>query len=312
MPRKERIILSRDLGVMHIYSKVAGGEFLLGPKEKEQLLRMLERFSSGFLVTIHEFAIMSNHFHLVISEGRQDAAAASKEELIQRYRRIYGDNSDPPIGRQLPNGRFIPDEDEGIERLRRRLGSVSAFVQELKQRFSLWYNKENKRKGYFWGGRFGSSLVERGDAAMVTGSYLNLNPVRANLVKTPDEYRWCGLGLWARNRKRARNLLSPMPVQPGQTPLDAASYRLFVYHYGNKPISGECSIDPTIVAQVDALCGRIGLLDLAGHRIRNFSEGIALGSFEFITRIQTKIQSPSPKARRVHKSLELYCPRVLV
>lgn len=294
---------------MHIYSKLAGGELLLGAEEKEHLLSMIERFKSGFFVTVHEFAIMSNHFHLVISEGGQDAHNATKEDLLERYRNIYGHNAEPPIGRQLASGRFIPDPDGGLERLRRRLGSVSSFIQEIKQRFTLWYNLKHKRKGYLWGGRFGASLVERGDAALVTGGYLNLNPVRAKIAKTPDEYRWCGLGLRARDRKRAQRLLTPMPVQPGERLLNEAEYRLFVYRYGGKNIPDKGSISFQQVAEVEVHCGRIGILDLTRYRIRNLSEGFALGSQEFISLIQKKTENPAVKVQRIRQGLALYCTR---
>lgn len=296
---------------MHIYSKLAGGELLLGAEEKEHLLSMIERFKSGFFVTVHEFAIMSNHFHLVISEGGQDALAASRENLLERYRNIYGEDAEPPIGRQLPNGRFIPDPDGGLERLRKRLGSLSSFVQELKQRFTLWYNQKHERKGYLWGGRFGASLVERGDAALVMGGYLNLNPVRAKIVNAPEDYRWCGLGLRARDPRRARKILDPMPVQSGERPLSEAEYRLFVYRYGSRNIPDKGSIPTRRVAEVETRCGRIGIMDLARYRIRNLSEGFALGSQEFISLIQKKTENPAVKVQRIRQGLELYCTRNL-
>lgn len=311
MPRRKRIILSQELGVMHIYSRLAGDDLLLGPKEKEQLLNMIERFSAAFFVKLHEFTVMSNHFHLVVSEGREEAQNAGKLELIDRYRRVYGKDADPPIGRQLPNGRFIPDPDGGLERLRRRLGSVSAFVQELKQRFTLWYNRKNKRKGVLWGGRFGTTLIERGDAALVIGGYLNLNPVRAGMVDVPDDYRWCGLALYARNPKRARKMMAPMPLQIGQDPLDTAAYRLFVYRYGARRVPGKRHIRPDQLARVEALCGRIGLADLAGHRIRNFSEGFVLGSPEFIARVLDPESKQITKVRRIREGLELFSTRRL-
>ena len=311
MPRRERVILPRELGVMHIYSKVAGGHLLLGPEEKEQLLKMIKRYSSAFFVTLHEFTVMSNHFHLVLSEGREDALNASRDVLLNRYRQIYGEDADPPVGRQLPNGRFIPDPDGGIERLRKRLGSVSSFVQELKQRFTRWYNKKNHRKGYLWGARFGTTLIEKGDAALIVGGYLNLNPVRARMVKLPDEYRWCGLGFHSRNPEEARELMSPMPLQPGETPLDLLAYRLFVYRYGARPIPGKWHIHPDQVARVEAICRRIGILDMADQRIRNFSEGFALGSPEFIARVQDPERKKGVKARPVRKGVELFCTRVL-
>jgi hypothetical protein len=76
---------------------------------------------------------MSNHFHILVTGLEKEAANASKEELLQRYHLIYGDDAEPPAGTYDSSGQLIPDADGGVERLRRRLGSISRFVQELKQ-----------------------------------------------------------------------------------------------------------------------------------------------------------------------------------
>ena len=82
---------------------------------------------------------MGNHFHVLASGLEQEAQNASKEELLERYKRIYPKETEPPPGSYQPNGDLIPDEDGGIQRLRERLGSISRFVQELKQRVGSLY-----------------------------------------------------------------------------------------------------------------------------------------------------------------------------
>jgi putative transposase len=79
-----------------------------------------------------------------------------------------------------------------------------------------WYNKRHERKGTLWMDRYKSVLVEgrrerRGDAGAsqvdvlrVMACYIDLNPVRAGLVKNPGEYRWCGYGEAMGGGKEAR------------------------------------------------------------------------------------------------------------
>ena len=116
----------------------------------------------------------------------------------------------------LPSGSIdfdveeIPDSDCGKERLRVRLGSVSCFMQELQQTFSRWYNKRNDRVGYFWSSRFKSILVSRGESQLVCSSYIDLNPIRAGIVRKPEEYRWCTLGYLARNSKKDQSWINPI------------------------------------------------------------------------------------------------------
>ncbi len=313
MPRRNRAIVSRECGHNHIYSRIAGGEKIIGDQEKEYLFKLIIRYASGFFVTIHSFSIMSNHFHILLSEGREDAENATKEELLDRYHSIFGEDADPPGGRQCANGEVIPDPDGGIERLRKRLESVSRFIQEIKQAFSHWYNARNERKGYLWGDRFGNQQVEKGDAGLVSSAYIELNPVRAKMVASPDDFRWCSMGLRARDPVRARKLLSLLPDFEAQSPLSQreAKYRLSVYRYGLVPVPGKASIDPKLVAEVEALCGRIGIADLVSYRIRNLSEGIALGSPDFIASIQKSLGRKRIKPRRVLDHSELYCTRLL-
>ncbi|MGK0188400.1 MAG: hypothetical protein ACI9R3_004196 [Verrucomicrobiales bacterium] len=74
-----------------------------------------------------------------------------------------------------------------------RLYDLSAFVGEVKQRFSQWYNKRNERLGPLWEDRFKSVLVQGDPGVLATvAAYIDLNSVRAGVVKDPREWRWCG------------------------------------------------------------------------------------------------------------------------
>ena len=68
------------------------------------------------------------------------------------------------------------------------MGDVSAFMKELKQRFSIWFNRSHKRFGTLWAERFKSVLIENAASALRTvAAYIDLNPVRAGLVEDPKE-----------------------------------------------------------------------------------------------------------------------------
>jgi hypothetical protein len=56
------------------------------------------------------------------------------------------------------------------------------------------YNKENRRTGTLWEERFKSVIVESGNASRMMAAYIDLNPVRAGMVKDPAEYRWSSYG----------------------------------------------------------------------------------------------------------------------
>ena len=71
------------------------------------------------------------------------------------------------------------------ERLKSRMGEVSVFMKELKQCFSIWFNRTYDNHGTLWSERFKSLLVENSPEALkMVAAYIDLNPVRAGLAET--------------------------------------------------------------------------------------------------------------------------------
>ena len=137
MPRKCREWVAGEFGSVHLISRTAGNAIWFDRRETEYLKSLLHRFAAGFFIHIHTYCIMNNHFHILATCRDEEAEKASPQELLQRYQSIYGKNARPPEGSRDKDNILIPDEDCGIERLRRRLGSISRFVQEFKQTFSF-------------------------------------------------------------------------------------------------------------------------------------------------------------------------------
>ncbi len=314
MARSKRQWISQDAGSFHIISRVAGGELLFTESDKEFFLKLLERFAAGFFLEIHAFSIMSNHFHILATGLEREARQASKDELFRRYRLMYGKDSEPPAGTYNSSYQLIPDADGGEERLRQRLGTISRFVQELKQSFSRWYNKSYGRFGYLWGDRFKGVIVSKGEAQLACSAYIDLNPVRAGMVQKPEDYRWCSLGLRVRSPNRAKKLLRPLSLLPCFGDKDKAAessldieppfnplvisensfdhvfpYREFVYKSGGIERSGSAHLWPEIVNEVEAYHGKFGVRDRFRYRLKNISEGIALGNYALIADLQRSL-----------------------
>jgi hypothetical protein len=62
------------------------------------------------------------------------------------------------------------------------------------QRYTQWHNRTHSRTGRLWEDRFKSVIVEDGVAAKTMAAYIDLNPVRAGMVKDPADYRWSSYG----------------------------------------------------------------------------------------------------------------------
>jgi len=77
------------------------------------------------------------------------------EDIKKRYAGFYGDEE------AFAEGRF--------PYWRQKLSNLSEFVREIKFGFARYYNRSHHRRGYFWGDRFKSVIVEIGsDTAHVT------------------------------------------------------------------------------------------------------------------------------------------------
>ena len=111
-------------------------------------------------------------------------------EIRKRFRVYYGDDDE----RELEDGQ--------IPFFREKWASLSELMKEIKQIFSRFYNKLHNRKGYFWSERFKSVIVDNGETLINCLAYIDLNPVRAGIVKRPEAYRWCSLGYHVQIRNR--------------------------------------------------------------------------------------------------------------
>ena len=326
MPRLRRSSVSQEIGSYHLISRIAGDNIRFNDCEKEYFLTLLKCFSAGFFVQIHAFCIMGSHFHILATGLEKDAQEADEKELLRRYKNIFGKKTAPPAGSFNSSGELIVDEDYGIERLRRRLGSVSRFVQELKQTFSHWYNKQHSRKGYLWNDRFKGIIIENGDAQISCSAYIDLNPVRAGIVRTPEKYRWNSMGMMARdpgNSKKFLNLnyysiLKNSELLPEYKNIFTKNhkdlmhrYRLFVYLTGGIDKKDMDKIDQQVITEVMNCHGRMGIGDCFSYRVRNMSEGIAIGAHTFIADIQKRLGRKFIRPRHFTRSNQIFTTRVL-
>ena len=191
----------RVLGVgasyYHVMSRITERRFYLGAHEKEHFRGMMRRVAEFSGVEVLTYTVLDNHFHILIQvPERVDITDA---ELFHRMRLIYGERVVAQFEKEL-----MAVDEVDAERMRKRylyrMYDLSEFMKTLKQRYAIWYNAEHGRSGHLWDDRFKSVLVEGGGglarpgALWVMAQYIELNAVRAGIVKEAQAYRWCGLG----------------------------------------------------------------------------------------------------------------------
>lgn len=69
-------------------------------------------------------------------------------------------------------------------------GAISSLMQALGRRYVHYFNTRYQRSGTLWEGRFRSCLVQSEQYLLQCYRYIEMNPVRANMVAAPSQYRW--------------------------------------------------------------------------------------------------------------------------
>lgn len=287
--RIARIKVSPEQGesIYHCVTRTVNGAFLFDDAAKEILRKQLWQIADYCGVQVLTYAILSNHFHVLLRVPR--AVEVSNAELLRRYRLLY------PKPTRFQEARLEVIETwlttgaaEGEAWRKRQLvlmGDVSAFMKLLKQRFSVWFNRTHNRYGTLWAERFKSVLVEPKDKVLETmAAYIDLNCVRAGLATDPKDYRFCGYAeavagnLAARAGLRA--ILGGEPLPDWET--TQANYRLTLFGVGSGARPGAGTISPEALAKVVQAKGRLPVASVLRCRIRHFSDGAVIGGRLFV------------------------------
>ncbi len=187
----------------HVISRVVDRRFAFGPEEKEKfraLMRLQEKFTGCRVVS---YCLMCNHFHLLLEVPPMAEGGLSEQELLKRLSAIYSEAFVAGVAKELADARTaVYAEESGLEkalaaihkRFTYRMQDLGEFMKGLLQRFTQWFNRAHSRTGRLWEDRFKSLIVEDGVAAKTISAYIDLNPVRAGMVKDPADYRWSSYG----------------------------------------------------------------------------------------------------------------------
>jgi REP element-mobilizing transposase RayT len=183
--------------IYHCISRVVDRRFVFEVAEREHFrmfMRMQENFSGCRVLS---YCVMSNHFHVLLEVPPMPRGGLGDEELLKRLSGIYDEAVVVEVATEIAEARAAGDEAgvAGIHaRYTYRMHDLSEFMKTLLQRFTRWFNRTHQRRGTLWEERFKSVIVESGIAARTMAAYIDLNPVRAGMVKDPAEYRWSSYG----------------------------------------------------------------------------------------------------------------------
>jgi len=277
MARIPRITIEGEPTVYHVMSRTALEGYPLDDADKDFFISQVMKLSKLYFTEVFGFCCMGNHFHLLVrmwpGEHYSDA------ELKKRLNDFYGE------ARELTDGQ--------LPLWRQKLESLSEYVREIKLRFTRYYNKRYGRRGYFWGDRFKSVVVENGQTLINCLAYIDLNPIRAGLVSRPEDYRWNSIGYHVQTNNKGRFLSLDFGLKEFGVPGNkerVRRYRQFLYETGAMDSGKGGRLDPSVVEREKRNDFELTRAQRFKYRTRYFTDSGIIGSKAFVSATYRRVK----------------------
>lgn len=287
---------------VHAFSRVVDKRFIFDAAEARAFLSLLRELAAFCRIRVLSFAILSDHFHLLLEVPPKPPPdlLPDHDQILLDLAQLSGHQDVEGLRQRWELLRAAGDSKAlaaDLARFHARLYNLSFLMKLLKQRFTQNYNARHDRKGTLWESRFKSVLVEGTSHALVTmAAYIDLNPVRAGLVKDPKDFPWCGYGLAFAGDAVARDGIQRIvtALAQGQAPSSQeegmATYRIHLHIDGDESRSGTAAdgrpqrrgLSREQVLDVLAARGKVHPAEYLRCRVRYFCDGAILGSREFV------------------------------
>ena len=246
MPKpRYRQISVEDTPYYHCISRCVRRAFLCGKDKqtgfdfehrRQWIVDRIKLVCSVFAVDLCAYAIMSNHYHIVVKLNTEQSKQWSTEEVARRWLQLF---SCPPLLRQyLATESLHRIETECVSELlaiwRKRLCDLSWFMRCINEPIARMANAEDHCTGRFWEGRFKSQALLDERALLACMAYVDLNPIRAAMAKTPEQSDYTSIQ--ERIKQPDSDSLSELnPNKPNAIPIKLKDY-LELVDWGSREI----------------------------------------------------------------------------
>ena len=195
-PRK-RLVSTEVTPFYHVIARCVRRHFLCGvdpltgkdySARKQDIKDRIALLADVFAIDVCAYAILSNHYHLVLHIDEQTALEWSDMEVAQRWTRLF---TGPVLVRAFVAGQKLTETQQNvvhnhIQDYRKRLCDMSWFMKCLNEPIARQANAEDNATGHFWQARFSSQALLDEAAVLTAMAYVDLNPIRAGIAETPE------------------------------------------------------------------------------------------------------------------------------
>ncbi|MGY6552958.1 MAG: transposase [Wenzhouxiangella sp.] len=192
---RSHLVSEDESGCYHVVSRCVRRAFLCGKDKltgkcfehrREWIEKRILELAECFTVSVYAYAVMSNHFHVVVYVDPAEAQALSDKEVAKRWLTAFPGplkHDDSPELAERFELAILGNPERTVE-LRKRLGSLSWFMKALNEPIARRANREDDCKGKFWEGRFKCQALLEPHAVLSCMAYVDLNPARAGMSDT--------------------------------------------------------------------------------------------------------------------------------
>ena len=171
MPKPRKALVSLDdTPYYHCMSRCVRRAFLCGTdavsgncyEHRRQFIEdKLLTLSETFAIDICSYAIMSNHYHVVVYVDREQATAWTAKEVVGRWHRLF---KGTPLTQRLARNDVLGTAEleavnHAVSLWRQRLMDISWFFRIINESIARQANAEDHCTGRFWEGRFKSDAL---------------------------------------------------------------------------------------------------------------------------------------------------------
>jgi REP element-mobilizing transposase RayT len=191
---------------------------------KQWVIDRLQQLTSIFTIDICAYAVMCNHYHLVLHVDKERALALTDYQVIKRWKQLFGL---PMLVEHYHKGLTTTKAEtnrarEIIALWRSRLYDISWFMRCLNEHLARLANKEDNCKGRFWEGRYKSQALLDEAGILMAMAYVDLNPIRAGIAKTPEDSEFTSIyeriKAMKQTTSKSRSVNTAIPLHPFHVP----------------------------------------------------------------------------------------------
>ncbi len=194
---RSSLVSLNDTPYYHCVSRCVRRAFLCGydihsqtdyEHRREWLEAKLHEVANVFSIKLCAYAVMSNHYHVVVHLRPEEALQWSQHEVVRRWHSLFNGTY---LSQCFAAGDSLIDAqkqalNEQIESWRERLCSLSWFMKIVNESIARRANIEDNCTGHFWESRFKSQALLDERALLSCMAYVDLNPIRANMATSPE------------------------------------------------------------------------------------------------------------------------------